>query len=156
MPANTLKPDPAKCSVHRLHFDRVAQVGLVGAVFADGIGIGNTRELRRHRFAVGKCLEDVAHDWFDGVQHVVLGDKTHLQVELVELARQPVGARVFIAKTRRDLEIPVEAGHHQQLLVLLWRLRQGVELAGMNAAGHKKIAGTLRARMLSGSVSKTH
>ena len=32
-----------------LHLDRVAQVRLVGAVFADGLGVRDQRKLRRHR-----------------------------------------------------------------------------------------------------------
>ncbi len=36
MPAKTLKPEPREVLGHGLHLDRVAQVRLVGAVFADG------------------------------------------------------------------------------------------------------------------------
>ena len=56
-------------------------------------------------------------------------DEAHLEVELVELARRAVGARVLVAEAGRDLEVAVEAGDHQQLLELLRRLRQRVELA---------------------------
>ena len=73
-------------------------------------------------------------------------DKTHLDVELIEFAGQPVGARVLVAEAGRDLEIAVEARHHQQLLVLLRRLRQRVEFARMNAAGHQEVARALRRR----------
>jgi hypothetical protein len=76
-------------------------------------------------------------------QHVFLRDEAHLEIELVELARQTVGARVFVAEARRDLEIAVEARHHQQLLVLLRRLRQRVELARMDAARHQEVARAL-------------
>ena len=71
-------------------------------------------------------------------------DKAHLDVELIELARQAVGARVLVAETRRDLEVAVEARHHQELLVLLRRLRQRVELAGMNARRHQEVARAFR------------
>ena len=74
-------------------------------------------------------------------------DERHLDVELVELARRAVGARVLVAEAGRDLEVAVEARHHQQLLELLRRLRQRVELAGMNAARHQVVARALgRAR----------
>ena len=63
------------------------------------------------------------------VEDVFLRDEAHLEVELVELARQTVGARILVAEAGRDLEIAVEAGDHQELLVLLRSLRQGVELA---------------------------
>src|SRR5262249_7184386 len=77
-------------------------------------------------------------------EDVVLSDEAHLQVKLVELARRTVGPSVFIAKTGRDLKVTVETRHHQELLELLGRLRQGVELAGMYARWHKVIASPLR------------
>src|SRR3546814_7007569 len=83
---------------------------------------------------------------FRSVPHVFLRDEAHLEVELVEFARQPIGARVFVAETRRDLEIAVEARDHQQLLVLLRRLRQRIELARMDTARHQEIACALGAR----------
>ena len=101
---------------------------------------------RRHRLALGEFLEDAADDRLHRGKHVFLRDEAHLDVELVELARQPVGARVFVAETGRDLEIAVEARHHQQLLVLLRRLRQRVEFAGMDARRHQEVARAFRAR----------
>ncbi len=76
-------------------------------------------------------------------EYVVLLDEAHFDVELVELARQPVGARVLVAEAGRDLEVAVEARHHQELLVLLRRLRQGVELAGVDARRHQEVARAL-------------
>ena len=67
-------------------------------------------------------------------------DKAHFQIKLVKFARQTVGARVFIAETGGDLEIAVETGDHQQLLILLWCLRQCKEFACVDAAWHKKVA----------------
>ncbi len=67
-------------------------------------------------------------------------DEAHLDVELVELARQTISPRVLVAEAGRDLEIAVEARHHQELLILLRRLRQRVELAGMDARGHEEVA----------------
>ena len=52
----------------------------------------------------------------------------------------PVGAQVFVAEATGDLEVAVEAGDHQQLLVKLRRLRQGVELTRMHPARHDVIA----------------
>ena len=46
-----------------------------------------------------------------------------------------VGAQVLVAETARDLVVAVHAGHHQQLLEQLRRLRQGVELAGCTRLG---------------------
>ena len=94
---------------HRLHLDRVAEVGLVGAVFAHRLAIGDARKLLRDRLAVGEGLEHAADHRLHRREHVVLRDEAHLHVELVELAGQPVGARVLVAEAWRDLEIAVEA-----------------------------------------------
>ena len=119
---------------HVGHLDRVAQVRLVGAVVAHRLRIGDQRKLRRHRLAAAEFLEHAAQHRLDRGEHVLLGDEAHLDVELVELAGRAVGAGVLVAKARRDLEIAVEARHHDELLELLRRLRQRIELAGMNAA----------------------
>jgi hypothetical protein len=76
----------------------------------------------------------------EGGEDVVLGDERHLHVELIELARRTVGPAVLVAEARGDLEISIEPRHHQQLLELLWRLRERVEVAGMNAARHQIVA----------------
>ena len=130
-----------------LHDERIAQVRLVGAVFAHRLGVGNPRpRRRRHRLAARELLENSAYHRLHRREHVALLDKTHLDVELVEFARQTIGARVLVAKTRGDLEIAVEARHHQELLVLLGRLRQRVEFARMQARGHEEVARAFRAR----------
>src|SRR5260221_5599450 len=82
----------------------------------------------------------------DGGEDVVLRYEAHFHIELVEFARRAVGARGFVAKTRRDLEIAVEPRHHDELLELLRRLRQGVELSGMQARRHEKVARAFRRR----------
>ena len=62
-----------------------------------------------------------------------------LQIDLRELGLA-VGAQVFVAEAAHDLEILVEARDHQDLLEELRRLRQRVELAGIDAAGHQVVA----------------
>ena len=62
------------------------------------------------------------------VKHIIAVDEGHFQVELGELGLA-VAAQVFVAEAARDLEITVHAGDHQQLLQLLRRLRQGIELS---------------------------
>ena len=79
-------------------------------------------------------------------EHVFLGDETHLEIELVEFAGAAVGAGVLVAEAGRNLEITVEAGDHQQLLEHLWRLRERVEFARMDARRDKIIARTLGRR----------
>ena len=106
----------------------------------DRLAVGNARKFRRHRLAAGKFLEHAAQHRLDRREHVVLGDEAHLDVELIELAGRAVGARILVAKARRDLEIAVEARHHDQLLELLRRLRQRVELARMEARRHQIVA----------------
>ena len=85
-------------------------------------------------------FEDAGEDRLHRLEDVFLLDEAHFHVELVEFARQAVGARVLVAEAGRDLEVAVEAGDHQQLLILLGGLRQRVELAGMDARGHEEIA----------------
>ena len=70
-------------------------------------------------------------------------DERHLQVQLGELGLA-VAALVFVSETAGDLEITLDAGHHQQLLQLLRRLGQGIELAGMHARRHQVIACAFR------------
>ncbi len=129
---------------HVLHLDRVAQVRLVGAVLADRLVIGDARPFvsdgLRRPGRRRKLLEDAGDDRLHGGEDVVLLDEAHLHVELIELARQTVGARVLVAEAGRDLEIAVEARHHEQLLILLRRLRQRVEFPRVDARGNEKVA----------------
>ena len=97
------------------------------------------------RLALGELLEQAAQHRLDRLEDVLLLDEAHLDVELVELAGRAVGAGVLVAEAGRDLEVAVEAGDHDQLLELLRRLRQGVELAGMEPRGHQEVARAFRA-----------
>ena len=54
-----------------------------------------------------------------------------------------VGAQVLVAETAHDLEIAVQTGNHQHLLEKLRGLGQRVEFAGIQAAGHQKVARAL-------------
>ena len=69
-----------------------------------------------------------------------------LDVQLREF-RLAVGAQVLVAEAAHDLVVAVEAGHHQQLLEDLRRLRQREELAGVRAARHQVIARAFRRRL---------
>ena len=100
------------------------------------------RELLGDGKPAAEFLEHAAQHGLNRVEHVFLGDETHLDVELVELAGRTVGAGVLVAETGGDLEVAVEARHHDQLLELLRRLRQRIELAGMDARRHEEVAGT--------------
>src|SRR6476620_9861688 len=127
-----------------LHLDRVAQVRLVGAVFAQRIGVSDARKLLRHRLVAAEFLEQPAYDRLDRVEYVFLRDEAHFQNELVELPRRTIGAGILVAEAGRDLEVPIEAGDHDQLLELLRRLRQRVEFSRMHAARHEIVTRPLR------------
>ena len=102
--------------------------------------VRDAREFLGDGFAVAELLEHAAEHGLHRVPHVFLGDEAHLEIELVEFAGQTVGARVFVAEAWRDLEVAVEAGDHQELLVLLRRLGQREELALVDAAGDEEVA----------------
>ena len=98
-------------------------------------------------FQLGELAKHPREHRLDRAEHVVLRDEGQLDVELVELARRAIGARVLVAEAGRNLEVAVEAGDHQQLLELLRRLRQRVELARMDPARDEVVARALgRAR----------
>ena len=98
---------------HVLHDERVSQIRLVAAIFAQRLGERNPLPAFGNRFTFGEILEHSRDHGLHRGEHIVLCDKAHLDVELVELARQPVGARIFVPETGRDLKISIEAGHHQ-------------------------------------------
>ena len=131
---------------HNFHFDRVAQVWLIGAVPQRGIFIGNQRPVLIDLLAATKFLEQAFEHGLDRIKHILLCHKAHFHIELIEISRRAIRARVFIAETRGDLEIFIKARHHQQLLKLLRCLWQRVKLARMQTRRHKEIAGALRAR----------
>ena len=130
-----------------LHDDRIAQVRLVGAVFAHRLGVRDARPGRgRDGLAASELLEHAPYDRLHRRENILLFDEAHLDVELVELARQTISARILVAKTWRDLKIAVEARHHQELLVLLGRLRQRIERARMQTRRHEEVARAFGAR----------
>ena len=104
------------------------QVGLVGAVAAHGLGVGQDGNLSDvdAEDLLPELPDELAHD----LEDVVAGDEAHLQVDLGELGLA-VGAGVFIAEALADLQVAVAARDHEDLLEDLRALRQGVELAGV-------------------------
>ncbi len=89
--------------------------------------------------------EGLDEEGFDRVEDVLLRREGHLEVDLREL-ELAVRAEVLVAKTAGDLEVLLEARHHQDLLEELRRLRQRVELAAVDARGDQEVAGALRGR----------
>ena len=116
------------------------QVGLVCAVRVDRFGIGQHGPGgRQQAFLWGDRRQHRGEQVLDQGSDVVPMDEGHFKVELGEFGL-PVAAQVLIAETARDLEVALQAGHHQQLFELLGRLGQGVELSGMHAGGHQVVA----------------
>ena len=120
------------------HLQAVAQIGLVAAVAGHSLGVGQTGkrgcdlELRR------QFPDEAGVEALNQAQHVLLVDEAHFQIQLGEF-RLAVGAEILIAEAAGDLEVAFHAADHQQLLELLGRLGQGVEAAGLPAAGHQVI-----------------
>ena len=88
-------------------------------------------------------LQDLRHDVFHHLQHVIAPHVAHLDVHLGELGLT-VGTQVLVAEAARDLVVALHAGAHEHLLELLRALGQRVELAGIRTAGDDVVAGSLR------------
>ncbi len=125
---------------HVLHLDRVAQVGLVRAVPFRRVLIGNLRPFGVDLTTAAEFLKNATDDRLNRVKHVLLADKGHFHVQLIEIGGRTVGARIFVAEARRNLEILVEPRHHDQLFELLGGLRQGVEFTGVQTRRHEEVA----------------
>ncbi|OPZ60577.1 MAG: hypothetical protein BWY87_00389 [Deltaproteobacteria bacterium ADurb.Bin510] len=124
-----------------LEFAAEARVGAVDAVVSHGLVITHDRKGLGQGDADGFCKH--GHNQAFGQFHdVVAFDEAHLEVDLGEFGLA-VGAQVFVAEALDDLGIAVEARNHQELLEQLGRLRQGVELALADAAGHQVVARAL-------------
>ena len=118
-----------------------AGVGLVGAVVLHGVVPGHAGQGKLKLHALD-LPEDAGEHALDHGVDVLLVDEGHFDVALGEL-RLTVGAVVLVAEAAGDLVVLVKAGEHQQLLVDLGTLGQGVEGAGMQAAGHQEVARAL-------------
>ena len=114
-----------------------ARVRLVGAEAVHRLAVGHAREGRGDLDAVG-LAEDAREQALDERLDFLLGDEGSLEVDLREF-RLPVGAQVFVAEAAGDLEIFLEAGDLQELLVLLRRLRERVKRCpGFSRDGTRK------------------
>ncbi len=111
-----------------------AGVGLVIAVARDSFLISHAGKGRVQGNAP-RCRENLFDHALGNSHDVVLADKTQLKVDLGEF-RLAVGPQVFVAEAFDDLEVAFHAAHHQELLEELRRLRQSVEFARVDPAGH--------------------
>ena len=119
-----------------------ADVRLVRAVLVHGVLPGHARQ-RELNVNIEHFLEHALEEALVDCDHVILLNERHLKVDLGEL-RLTVGTQVLVAEAAGDLDVAVHAGQHEQLLVLLRRLRQGVELARMYTGRHEVVARALR------------
>ena len=126
-----------------MQFQAKANIRLVAAIAIHGFGVGQPGEGQAGRRCSSQFSHLLAAQPADQIDHVLLIDEGHFHVKLGEL-RLAVGAQILVAEAAGDLEVAVEAGHHQQLFELLRALRQGVELARMHPAGHQVVARAFR------------
>ncbi len=101
---------------------RETPIGLVAAELIHRLVPGHARERRRNLDAA-RGAEDRREHPFDEPENILRLNERSFDVDLGEF-RLPIGAQIFVAKAFRDLEILLDPAHHQQLLVLLRRLRQ--------------------------------
>ena len=121
-----------------------AGVGPVDPEPRDGLGERHPRP-RRWRHGELRALEHRAHHRLGQLDHVVLVDERHLDVELGELGLA-VGACVLVAEAASDLVVALEPADHQQLLEQLRRLRERVERPWLDSRGNQVVARALRGR----------
>ena len=121
--------------------EAVAEVGPVAAEPLHRVVVLDPREWKCELLAAELTGHGGDEELHRG-QDVLVLDERHLDVELGEL-RLAVGSQVLVAEAAGDLEVAVEAGDHQQLLVELGRLRQGVEMPRVHPAGNQEVTGTL-------------
>ena len=111
--ANALKSEPAKTLGDVDDPQRVAQVGLVGAVLqhrlADTGCAGTATVTVRGSRRCANSSNTPASTGSMAANTSSCVDEAHLEVELVELAGRAVGAGVLVAEAGRDLEVAVEA-----------------------------------------------
>ena len=97
-----------------MQFHAKTQIRLVAAVTIHGFGIRHAAQ-RRLNFLTFDFFNHFRHQPFHQAHDIVFIHKRHFQINL-RVFGLAVGAQVFIAKTARELEITVIAGHHQKLL----------------------------------------
>ena len=148
----TLNCDSRKMSARSTSSRPKRVSGLSRAEAVHRLGVGHARERRRDVDAA-RFLENADEQAFDERLDFLVGDERRLDVDLREL-RLAVGAQILVAEAAGDLEILLQPGDLQQLLVLLRRLRQRVERCRASAATARGNRARLRASGSKGSASR--
>ena len=92
---------------------------------------------------VERGFPDALQQALDQVVNILPLDERHLNVDLCEF-RLAIGPQILVAITAGELKVFVHPGAHEDLLVLLRRLGQGVKLAGVDSAGDEEFPRALR------------
>ena len=122
-----------------------AKVGPVDAEAQHRLVVGHPLE-RRLELDADALAPDARDDALHQREDELAVRERHLDVELRQLL-QAVGARILVAHAARDLVVALEAGDDEQLLRDLRRLRQRVELAGLQARRDDEVARALGRRL---------
>ena len=105
-------------------------------------GLGVLHHGVRRQVHVDGVLEDRADHSLEHRPDLVFGQEAGLDIDLCELGLA-IGAQILVTEALGDLVVPIEAGHHEQLLEELRTLRQCEEHALVDAARHEVVASTL-------------
>ena len=124
----------------------IAKVGLIRAVRFERFAVGDAAERGLIGIPARILGKDGREHPLEHFEDVFLRRERHLDIQLIELAGRTVGAGVLVTEAGGDLEVLVEPRAHQELLVLLRRLRERIELAGIDAAGNDVVARALGRR----------
>jgi hypothetical protein len=126
--------------IDQLHFKPA--IGFIAAVTIEHLTICKPVEWR-FDVDVARGFEDRREHSFGDRKNVLRRDERRFDVDLRKL-RLPVRAQIFVTETFCDLKIFFHACNHQQLLVLLGRLRQRIKFPRRNSAWHQEVPRTFR------------
>ena len=126
--------------IRKLHAE--PQIRLVGAEPVHGLLPAHPLNGKGY-LHVQHLFKQVSQQPLVDIHHIVLIHKGQLHIDLGEL-RLAVRPQILVPVAAGQLDIPVIAGAHQQLLEQLGRLGQRVEIARMHTAGHQIIPGSFR------------
>ena len=118
------------------------QIRLVAAIAVHGLQPGEPPEGMRHG-AAHHPLKQPGEQIPEKREHILLVHEASLHVHLGKLGLA-VGAQILVAEAAGHLIVFVDTRHHQELLVDLRALGQGIECAGVHTAGYQIVARALR------------